>query len=307
MSASAEEGIPMVPPLIRPPLHRRSDRKSGSVKLGERTRQIIDQINSENIFKSDIVLSYEIIDGDQVKLRLYQGEREIALGLFSIQKLGLGTDDDANTAHIGWVGSIKEKSGNRLGSFLFLVMIKILYDMNVKSVSLDNYTDDPARAAKSIYAFMDWDISDLKSKELVAFNKLTPNDKALEVQGEMNAIFNSRSRVELRKLVERLVKKIEIKIESGGESDIWNNISKLPQIFRECGQQGGKKRKTRRKIRRKKYKKNKTRCCKRKKFKKHYMWNTKGKRYLAKTYKQHIKGSKLGHTPKKPKRKTRKH
>jgi hypothetical protein len=298
MSASAEEGIPMVPPLIRPPLHRRSDRKSGSVKLGERTRQIIDQINSENIFKSDIVLSYEIIDGDQVKLALYQKGNEIALGLFSIHK---------KKAHIGWVGSIKEKSGNRLGSFLFLVMIKILYDMNVKSVSLDNYTDDPARAAKSIYAFMDWDISDLKSKELVAFNKLTPNEKALKVQGEMNAIFNSRSRVELRKLVERLVTKIEIKIKSDSESDIWNNISKLPQIFRECGQQGGKKRKTRRKIRRKKYKKNKTRCRKRKKFKKHYMWNTKGKRYLAKTYKQHIKGSKLGHTPKKPKRKTRKH
>ena len=32
------------------------------------------------------------------------------------------------------------------------------------------------------------------------------------------------------------------------------------------------------------------------------MWNTKGKRYLAKTYKQHIKGVKLGHTHKKPKK-----
>jgi len=42
---------------------------------------------------------------------------------------------------------------------------------------------------------------------------------------------------------------------------------------------------------------------KKKRFKKHYMWNTKGKRYLAKTYKQHIKGVKLGHSHKKPKRK----
>ena len=40
-----------------------------------------------------------------------------------------------------------------------------------------------------------------------------------------------------------------------------------------------------------------------KKFKKHYMWNTKGKRYIAKTHKQHLKGVKLGHTHKKPKRK----
>jgi hypothetical protein len=38
-----------------------------------------------------------------------------------------------------------------------------------------------------------------------------------------------------------------------------------------------------------------------KKFKKHYMWNTKGKRYMAKTYKQHMRGVKLGHTHKKPK------
>ena len=41
------------------------------------------------------------------------------------------------------------------------------------------------------------------------------------------------------------------------------------------------------------------------KFKKHYMWNTKGKRYMAKTYKQHIRGKKLGHTHTKPKRKTK--
>ena len=53
------------------------------------------------------------------------------------------------------------------------------------------------------------------------------------------------------------------------------------------GMDGGRRRKTKRK---------------KKKFKKHYMWNTKGKRYLAKTYKQHIKGAKLGHTHKKPRR-----
>ena len=44
---------------------------------------------------------------------------------------------------------------------------------------------------------------------------------------------------------------------------------------------------------------------KKKNFKKHYMWNTRGKRYFAKTYKQHRRGVKLGHTHKKPK-KTRK-
>jgi hypothetical protein len=43
-----------------------------------------------------------------------------------------------------------------------------------------------------------------------------------------------------------------------------------------------------------------------KKFKKHYMWNTKGKRYMAKTYKQHMRGVKLGHTHKKPKKSSRK-
>ena len=61
---------------------------------------------------------------------------------------------------------------------------------------------------------------------------------------------------------------------------------------------GGGKRKTKRKTKRKRGKKKKN-------FKKHYMWNTHGKRYLAKTYKQHVKGSKLGHTHKKVKRKTK--
>lgn len=48
------------------------------------------------------------------------------------------------------------------------------------------------------------------------------------------------------------------------------------------------------------------RSKKRRTFKKHYMWNTKGKKYLAKTYKQHLKGKKLGHTHTKPKKRSRK-
>ena len=47
--------------------------------------------------------------------------------------------------------------------------------------------------------------------------------------------------------------------------------------------------------------KTKRKTNKTKKFKKHFMWNTKGKRYIAKTRKQHLKGVKYGHTHKKPK------
>ena len=42
------------------------------------------------------------------------------------------------------------------------------------------------------------------------------------------------------------------------------------------------------------------------KFKKHFMFNTKGKRYVAKTRKQHLKGIKLGHTHSKPHKKSKK-
>ncbi len=61
----------------------------------------------------------------------------------------------------------------------------------------------------------------------------------------------------------------------------------LIQSHSQCA--GGKKRKSRKMKRNTKYKK-------------HYMWNTKGKRYTAKTYKQHLRGVKLGHTHKKPKK-----
>jgi hypothetical protein len=44
----------------------------------------------------------------------------------------------------------------------------------------------------------------------------------------------------------------------------------------------------------------------RKKFRKHSMWNKKGKKYRVKTYKQHLKGVRLGHTHKKPKKRRRK-
>ena len=39
-----------------------------------------------------------------------------------------------------------------------------------------------------------------------------------------------------------------------------------------------------------------------KKFKSHYMYTKKGKKYIAKSHKQHLKGVKLGHTHKKPKK-----
>merc|ERR1712086_26056 len=134
--------------------------------LIERTRQIVAQINSQNIFQDGIKLKSKD-DGQKRVLRLFQGTQVIALGSFMIPSTG----EDANTAHIGWVGSIKEKSRKRLGSFLFLVMIKILYDMDVKSITLDNYTDDPVRASRSIYKFMDWDLSNLNAKELRNFDK----------------------------------------------------------------------------------------------------------------------------------------
>lgn len=226
--------------------------------LRERTRQIVDQINSQNIFQQGITLNSEV--SDNLVLRLFQGTQEIALGSFSIQATG----EDTNTAHIGWVGSIKEKAGKRLGSFLFLVMIKILYDMDVKSITLDNYTDNPGRASQNIYKFMEWDVSKLNAKELRNFDKLTLDEKALHVEGEMKEVFDSGSREKLLDLVKDLVKKINTNISAN--SDIWNNISTLTQIFNQCGQAGGKP-KPRRKTRRK-YRKNTRSFRKRKKNKK---------------------------------------
>jgi hypothetical protein len=49
-----------------------------------------------------------------------------------------------------------------------------------------------------------------------------------------------------------------------------------------------------------KKKRKKKRVKSNKYFKKHYMWNTRGKRYMAKTYKQHVRGLKSGHGHKKP-------
>ena len=74
-------------------------------------------------------------------------------------------------------------------------------------------------------------------------------------------------------------------LQGGADGEFDNDVN---NPVKPDGMGGGRRRKTKRK---------------KKKFKKHYMWNTKGKRYLAKTYKQHIKGAKLGHTHKKPKRK----
>ena len=78
--------------------------------------------------------------------------------------------------------------------------------------------------------------------------------------------------------------------------------AKAAQQQSSSGGRRKRRRRTRRKKRRKSRKSRRKRRKSRKKFKKHYMWNKKGKRYRVKTYKQHIKGVRLGHTHKKPKK-----
>lgn len=127
-----------------------------------------------------------------------------------------------------------------------------------------------------------------------------------EMQNKINNLVGGSSKIETEPIIPNVVGASE------HQNKIYSKLAELSVTTQENSKfdkhigmeplKGGKN--TRRKTNRKKSLK-KNRKTKTKKFKKHYMWNTKGKRYMAKTHKQHLRGVKLGHTHKKPKKSKR--
>tara|TARA_B110000008_G_scaffold40793_1_gene37728 strand:- start:618 stop:1028 length:411 start_codon:yes stop_codon:yes gene_type:complete len=118
-----------------------------------------------------------------------------------------------------------------------------------------------------------------------------------KLMGGNPMIKNVLSNPEHMAMAQKMLKNPETQKQIGGmitNPEIMQKAATMLDGLHKMNMNGGGRR-----VRRKK------KSHKKKSFKKHYMWNTRGKRYMAKTYKQHLKGVKLGHSHKKPKKRRR--
>jgi hypothetical protein len=223
-------------------------------RLKEQVANIIGHVNSLDILKypitSDVIPSTSGQSGNRIILSINDGNEEVATSEFIIFPKNDGSD--SNTSHISWVNTTLK--GSQLGSFIFLIMIKILVSNGVRSISLENYADDPARAGRGIYNFMEWDTIDFSKKKQREFDAMSEEDKHIEVEGDMRVLLSSESESKLN----NLLRSLQSKLTSQDKHEIWNNISNISKISSIAGGKGKRNNKKQKKTNKKKTNKKKT-------------------------------------------------
>ena len=144
--------------------------------------------------------------------------------------------------------------GNKIGSFLLQLQLLLMFISNVASVNLDNYTDDPARAARGVYS----DFSVRKRGPPANWAGKDLAEQLLMADGEM--VYKPTA--ESRKNIEQKIREIVAEQNAKGQPlPFWNNFDNIDYFLSNLHQYvGGNKKKNKnksRKTRRSLHRKNK--------------------------------------------------
>jgi hypothetical protein len=136
----------------------------------------------------------------------------------------------------GKVLGVYSNVGNKKGSFLLQLQLLLMFMSNVTLLHLDNYTNDPARAARGIY-------SDFNVRKRPPAKQWVGKDLAEQLlmsDGEMvyKPTGDSRKIVEkkIREIVAEQKEKSEIK---GKALPFWNKFDNIDKFLRDLKQYSG--------------------------------------------------------------------
>jgi len=128
-----------------------------------------------------------------------------AAAYYSIEK------DTKNKGNItGVEKGIYSNLGNKTGTFLFYLQLLLIIKTNIVEFRLDNFTDDPVRAAKGIYSPLRINIR----KNVTGYNRheyagKTKEERLQMAEGQMRYILTGDSYKELVNLIEKINTKIK--------------------------------------------------------------------------------------------------
>ena len=203
-------------------------------KLRETLQNTIDHLNTDcRIFKKEYILEFNLTNqGHEIIIKkkiVGQSEVVMARIIFNIYR---NESDNKLISHVSWLKS----QGMRLGTFLLLLLMDILFNkLNVTEITLDNYTDDPKRAAAKggVYGLFQWNPCDLDREEKSYYADATEEERANMVEGQMKnkQIYNTKAIIlsEIKRLIENIKKKFKENDEK--YMRVWENPSKLINVI----------------------------------------------------------------------------
>lgn len=123
----------------------------------------------------------------------------------------------------GKVLGVYSNVGNKIGSFLLQLQLLLMFISNVTLLNLDNYTNEPARAARGIYS----DFSIKKRGPPANWVGKDLAEQLLMADGEMVYKPNAES----RKIIEQKIREIVAEQKAKGQPlPFWNNFDGI-EIF----------------------------------------------------------------------------
>lgn len=175
---------------------------------------------------------------------------------FSTSEYYLNSDD--GTSLQGHILSVySNQKGMQIGSFLLQLQLLVAFLSNVISLKLENYTDEPARAAKNTGIYGDF-IPKLRSKDKV---KKDLAEQLKLSEGEMVLTFNGNQ----REIIEQKIKSIITEQKAKGIPllSFWNKVDKIDTFLRNLHEHVEGKKKSHYSYSRRKYRsKNKNKMTK---------------------------------------------
>jgi len=216
--------------------------------LGTKQKQEIDRkgklianlVNQSGLLSVPVM--FEIIDnpgGQFIIANFYLNEETYSRGQYYIEPDGLYKGSlVANGA------GVNSNMGNRSGMFMFHLQLLLVMTSGARIFNLNNYTDEPARAAQGIYSLLSVNTTlGTHGTPRPEFTGKSLSDKLHLSEGEMRLVVDASSMTKWTSKMKELPSKVE------GKGDPWNpnvekNMNKFLGSVSQYGMYGGRKSKT---------------------------------------------------------------
>ena len=202
--------------------------------LKNKAKLITKLINNNEIFSSELKVEF---DEQRKPYQICFITFKLDDANFSTSEYFLNSSDGSLQGHILSVYS--NQKGMQVGSFLLQLQLLVAFLSNATSLKLENYTDEPARAAKKTGIYGDF-TPKLRSKDKV---KKDLAEQLKISEGDMMLILNSDN----RRITEQKIKSIVIeqKAKDIPLLSFWNKFDKIDTFLRQLHQHVGGKKKSR--------------------------------------------------------------
>jgi len=132
-----------------------------------------------------------------------------------------------------FIPSVYSDIGNRSGTFLLQLQVLLAISMDCKEITLDNFTDDPTRAAGPGGVYEMFSV-DERGNDPSSFSHKSLEEKLLLSEGQMRYIITTNSMSEWKKKTNHLATQIDV---SRNPWDSQTTVN-MEKFVRKIGQQG---------------------------------------------------------------------